>query len=107
MDHQMKERCIYCGGDVYYTGKEKLIKCEWCGQTLVVAKFENELAKMNAALEEGEAAMHALEAAQREKKAADDRLFGMLSALDQMQDLKEFSETSFAEMAKAFGDNKD
>ena len=62
---QYKERCIYCGSDVYYTGTESLIKCGMCGHTLVVAKFENELAKMNAAIEEGEAAKRELEAAEK------------------------------------------
>ena len=52
MATKIKERCIYCGGDVYYHGGESLIKCEWCGQTLVVAKFENELIRMKEAEEE-------------------------------------------------------
>ncbi len=86
MTSQLKERCIYCGADVYYNGSEQLIKCGMCGHTLVVAKFENELAKMNAALEEGEAAKRALEEAEKEKQAAGDRLFAALSSLEGLQD---------------------
>ncbi len=84
--NQIKERCIYCGSDVYYNGTETLIKCGMCGHTLVVAKFENELAKMNAALEEGEQAKKELDAAKKEKEAADDRLFAALSDFDALKD---------------------
>ncbi len=86
MNNQIKERCIYCGADVYYNGSEQLIKCGMCGHTLVVAKFENEIAKMNAALKEGEAAKRALEEAEKEKQAVGDRLLGTLSDLDQIRD---------------------
>ena len=74
MNGQKKERCIYCGSDVYYTGTESLIRCGKCGHTLVVAKFENELARMNQAIEESEKAKRALDAAEREKQEAQARL---------------------------------
>ncbi len=46
MESRIKERCIYCGGDVFYYSGEPLAKCKWCGQTLAAAKFENELLRM-------------------------------------------------------------
>ena len=85
MDNQIKERCIYCGGDVYYTGREKLIKCEWCGHTLVVAKFENELARMNQAFEEGEQAKKDLAEAEKARQDAQVRLLKTIESLDVIQ----------------------
>ena len=81
---QIKERCIYCGSDVYYTGTETLIKCGMCGHTLVVAKFENELAKMNAALEEGEQARLELAEAEKARQDAEARLRGAIGHLDEI-----------------------
>ncbi len=86
MDQQIKERCIYCGADVYYTGTESLIKCGMCGHTLVVAKFENELARMHSALEAGEQASRELEEVKKEKQTADNRLFAALSSLNDIRD---------------------
>ena len=80
----MKARCIYCGGDVYYQGGEQLIKCEWCGQTLVTAKFEHELARMKKTEEENAQIKEKLAQAEKEKQAADDRLFAALSNLDSL-----------------------
>ena len=81
---QIKERCIYCGSDVYYTGTETLIKCGMCGHTLVVAKFENELAKMNAALEEGEQARKDLAEAEKARQDAEARLRDAIGHLDEI-----------------------
>ena len=84
MPEMMKARCIYCGGDVYYQGGEQLIKCEWCGQTLVTAKFEHELARMKKTEEENAQIKEKLAQAEKEKQAADDRLFAALSNLDSL-----------------------
>ena len=85
MDTRIKERCIYCGGDVYYHGSEQLVKCEWCGHTLVVAKFENELARMKKTEEENVLIRRKLAEAEKEKQAADDRLFAALTSLGEIQ----------------------
>ena len=79
---QIKERCIYCGSNVYYTGTDTLIKCSMCGHTLIVAKFENELAKMNAAIEEGEAAKKALVEAEKARQEAQAHLLETIDSLD-------------------------
>ncbi len=102
MESSIKERCIYCGADVYYTGTEKLIKCGMCGHTLVVAKFENELSRMQQALEEGKKAQQALLKAEEEKQAADDRLFRVLLALDKMKDLASDMEEARTESRESF-----
>ncbi len=86
MDQQIKARCIYCGADVYYTGKEPLIKCGMCGHTLVIAKFENEIAQMNEALKEGEQAKRNLEEAREAKEKAEARLLDTIDSLDVIRD---------------------
>ena len=105
MKDQIKERCIYCGGDVYYKGNEQLIKCSLCGHSLVVAKFENELSKMKKAADEGKEAQKALDKAKQEKQAADHRLFRVLSALDRMEDLRSETKENFGDLASAMEDN--
>ena len=83
---QIKERCIYCGSDVYYTGTEVLIKCGMCGHTLVVAKFENELARMNLAIEEGEQAKKDLAEAEKARQDAQVRLQEAMASLGGIKD---------------------
>ena len=105
MKDQIKERCIYCGGDVYYKGNEQLIKCSLCGHSLVVAKFENELSKMKKAADEGKEAQKALDKAKQEKQAADHRRFRVLAALDRMEDLRSETKENFGDLASAMEDN--
>ena len=81
----MKERCIYCGGDIYYQESMQLVKCDWCGQTMVVAKFENELARRKKTEEENAQIKEKLAQTEKEKQAADDRLFAALSNLDSIE----------------------
>ncbi len=83
---QIKERCIYCGSDVYYTGTEVLIKCGMCGHTLVVAKFENELFRLRETEAENKFIKEQLRKAEQEKQAADDRLFAALTDLTEIRD---------------------
>ena len=82
---KIKERCIYCGGDIYYHLGEKLIKCEWCGHSLVTSKFENELARIQEIEEENALIKDKLAQAEKEKQAANDRLFAALSSLGEIQ----------------------
>ena len=87
MTEKRKARCIYCGGDVYYHHSgQQLIKCEWCGQTLMTAKFENELIRMKKTEEENALVKKQLARAEKEKQAADDRLFAALSSLGEIRD---------------------
>ena len=86
MGSKIKERCIYCGGDVFYDGSEPLVKCQWCGQTLAVAKFENELLRIQKAEEENVLIKEQLKEAELEKQTANDRLFAALSDLGEIRD---------------------
>ena len=86
MDTRIKERCIYCGGDVYYHSGESLMKCDWCGQTIPVMKFQGEMTRMKKTEEENILIKEQLEAAEKEKQAADARLFAALSNLGQIRD---------------------
>ena len=74
MAEKMKQRCIYCGGDIYYRGSEQLVKCSLCGHTLIVAKFENEIARMKKTEEENAIVKEKLAEAEKEKQAAEGRL---------------------------------
>ncbi len=85
MSGEIKERCIYCGGEVLYHSGESLIKCGWCGQTLVVAKFENELTRLKEAEAEHAQVREKLKKAEKDKQAADNRLFAALSDLDSLE----------------------
>ena len=84
MIQQIKERCIYCGSDVYYSGCNILIKCGLCGHTLTVSKFENELARMQQAIEEGEQAKRELDDAKKAQREAETRLFETVETLDDL-----------------------
>ncbi len=85
METRIKERCIYCGGDIYYNSGEQLVKCSWCGEALITAKFENEITRMKQTREENALVKEKLEKAEAEKVAADKRLFATLSSLKQIQ----------------------
>ena len=85
MAEKIKQRCIYCGGDIYYHGGEQLVKCKWCGHTLVTAKFENEMARIRETEKENELVKKQLANAEKEKQAADDRLFAALSSLGEIR----------------------
>ena len=104
---KIKERCLYCGGDVYYHSGEHLTKCEWCGHTLVTTKFENELERMNAALEEGEAAKHALENAEKERDRARLRLEKAMGALEGIHGSQRNVDKALTRIASDFSNNKD
>ena len=69
MAEKMKQRCIYCGGDIYYRGSEQLVKCSLCGHTLIVAKFENEIARMKKTEEENAIVKEKLAEAEKGEKA--------------------------------------
>lgn len=86
MPELIKERCLYCGGDVYYHSRQKLIKCEWCGETINTVKFENVLVRMQETEEENAQIKQRLAKAEKEKETANDRLFSALSALGQIRD---------------------
>lgn len=86
MESKIKERCIYCGGDVYYQGDESLIKCDWCGETIPVMKFQGEMTRMKKAEKENTLIRDQLAEAEKEKEAANDRLFAALSDLGQIRD---------------------
>lgn len=89
MADQIKQRCIYCGGDIYYQGSEQLVKCELCGHTLIVAKFENEIARMKKIEEENALVSQQLEEAEKEKQAADNRLFAALSGMESLENTQD------------------
>ena len=107
MESKIKERCIYCDGDVLYDGCEQLVKCQWCGKTFAVAKFENELAKMNAALEEGEAAKKALKNAELERDRAKEKLGKAIDALDGIQMSQRNADKALTRIAADFTQNKE
>ena len=86
MESKIKERCIYCGGDVYYHSGKSLIKCDWCGQTIPVMKFQGEMTRMKKTEEENALIKKQLEEAEKEKQAANDRLFVALSDFGRIRD---------------------
>ena len=104
MESRIKERCIYCGGDVFYYSGEPLVKCKWCGQTLAAAKFENELLRMQKTEEENTLIKQKLEDAENEKKAADDRLFAVLSDLGEIRDEQDVLGKTLHLIAEGQGD---
>ncbi len=107
MDQKIKERCIYCGADVYYKGEQVLLKCGMCGHTIAVAKFECELMKLKTAEEEGRKAREALKAAELEKQKAQDRLHGALDELSNIQSFQAEEIDSLAKIALDISDNKE
>ena len=85
MAYEIKERCIYCGGDIYYEAGVKLVKCKWCGETLKTSKFDSELARIQQIEEENELVKQQLAQAEKEKQATNDRLFSALSSLSEIK----------------------
>ena len=84
MDRQYIEKCIYCYGDVTYSGMEENVKCPCCGKSFAVMRFQSERAKLDAALAEGERARSALAEAEAEREAAQRRLNAAVAALDEI-----------------------
>jgi len=74
MEERIRERCIYCGGEIVYSALEKYVKCPFCGKTFSVLKFRSEQAKIKRALEEGEKAKAELAEAEARRQEAQDRL---------------------------------
>ena len=106
MHDLIKDRCIYCGGDAYFQSGVSLIKCEWCGQTLVITQFENELNRMKEAIREGEEAKAALETARREKQEANERLFSVINMLDDINMSQEKEEALISKISDTFSDSE-
>ena len=75
------EKCIYCGGEILYTGLESLVKCRYCGKTFAVMEFQSEQARMQQALEDGQAAQAALDEAKKAQAKAEQRLNAAVTAL--------------------------
>ena len=105
MGENNKERCIYCGADVYYTVDQKMIRCNHCGHTLVVAKFENELNKIEAEAREAKVVKEALKAAEKEKQEADARLLRTLSSLHGIEASQKSQEAITSQIQKDFADH--
>ena len=84
MEAKIVEKCIYCGGEVIYDSSQELVRCEWCGQTLMVARFESEIASRKKTEEENVLIRQKLAQTEKEKQAADDRLFSALSGLSSL-----------------------
>ena len=81
MVDKLRETCIYCKGEIAYTGLESYVKCGYCGKTFAVTKFQNEQVKLKQALAEGDAAKAALKEAEAAKQAAQQRLDTAVAAL--------------------------
>ena len=77
----IKERCIYCGADLIYDGTEEMLKCEACGNTIMLTQFQSEQLKIRQAMESGEQAKKDLEQAVKERQEAQDRLNSTVGAL--------------------------
>lgn len=77
-------KCIYCPSDLFYEDGSTLIKCQNCGETMAVAAFLNKEIRLEEAQQEAVEAKKAQEAAEQEKKEAEQRLF---SALNQLADI--------------------
>ena len=106
MHDLVKDRCIYCGSDIFFDGGKLLIKCEMCGHTLVITQFENELNRMKEAIREGEEAKAALETARQEKQEANERLFSVINVLDDISMSQEKEEVLIRQIRDAFSDNE-
>ena len=72
-------KCRYCGTEVRYQNGNTYIKCDSCGETLVVAEFQNEQIRIMRALEEGEQAKRDLEQAEQDRKAEQEKTWKVIS----------------------------
>ena len=84
MNNKLYDRCIRCGSEQEFHIYEGLVKCRFCGHTFAVTKFQSEQARINKALEEGEAAQAALAQAEKERDEAQQRLNHVVAALDRI-----------------------
>ena len=100
MAEKLMEKCIYCGGEILYTGLESLVKCGFCGRTFAVMKFQSEQVKMRQALEEGKAAQAALEEAKQEQAQAQERLNTAVTALSSLDASQKNAEKKLNELFK-------
>lgn len=83
---QYQEKCTWCGGRVYYSDSDHLVKCRFCGNTMVVADFLRVRQRIEQQLAEGEDARRALSAALEEKNQAQAALAAAVQALDTIQE---------------------
>jgi DNA-directed RNA polymerase subunit RPC12/RpoP len=104
METKIVERCIYCGGEVIYDSSQELVRCEWCSKTLMVAKFESEIARRKKTEEENILVRQKLAQAEKEKQAADDRLFAALSNLGEIRDSQDTLGKVVSKLTEGQGD---
>lgn len=108
MQEKQKGRCIYCGGEVLYDSGDSgrsLVRCDWCGQTLAVAGFENELTRMKAAIAEGEQAKKDLAAAKEAEQEARQRLNQVLTGFDELSASQKHEEETAEQIKAAFAED--
>ena len=78
-------KCRYCGAQVGYQDGSTYIKCDSCGENLVVAEFQNEQIKIRRALEAGEQAKRALEQAEKDRKAEQEKTWKVISDMNSLK----------------------
>ena len=100
MAEKLVEKCIYCGGEILYTGLEPIVKCGFCGKTFAVMKFQSEQVKMRQALEEGKVAQAALEEAKKAQAQAQERLNTAVTALSGLDASQKNAEKKLNELFK-------
>ena len=105
--NKIKVRCICCGGDLYFESGQQLVKCAFCGETMAVIEFDSELARMNAAIEEGEQAKRALAAAEQEKESAEKRLGQAMSSLEGIFTSQKNTDQALAKISRDFSKEKE
>lgn len=79
------ERCSNCNSEVKYRENDRYIKCESCGETLVIAEFENELARIRHITEEAEKNRRELEDARKAQKEEQEKVWQVISRMDHFQ----------------------
>ena len=105
--NKIKVRCICCSGDLYFESGQQLVKCAFCGETMAVTDFDSELARMNAAIEEGEQAKRALAAAEQEKESAEKRLGQAMSSLEGIFTSQKNTDQVLAKISRDFSKEKE
>ena len=104
---KMKERCPFCGGEIFFEAGQELVRCEWCGQTSQTAKFESESMRIHAALEEGEQAKEKLAEAEKEKEKAQKRLNQAMESLDGIYASQKKADQALDRIARDFSQNRE
>ena len=104
---KLKERCPFCGGEIFFEVGQELVRCEWCGQTSQTAKFESESMRIHAALEEGEQAKAAVAAAQQEKEKAQERLNKALESLGGIYASQKKADKALEQISREFSSEKE